>query len=67
MRRKKRLLTRLIGVQDIFGIGRDLADDDVDALSDDQKAQLAKLRESATSIGIQTRTDAGDNPYETKR
>lgn len=50
--------------KDIFGVGRDLPKDQVESLSDDQKAQLHKLHESAASIGVQARTDSGQNPYE---
>ena len=44
-------------LQDLFGIGRDLADTDVDALSDDQKMQLERLRESTMRIGLDDRVE----------
>lgn len=50
--------------QDLFGVGREMADEDVEALSDDQKVQLQKLRASAASIGVQAKVEAGENPYE---
>ncbi|CAN8074095.1 unnamed protein product [Agarophyton chilense] len=51
---------------DFFGLGRDLAEKEVEALNDDQKAQLERLRASAVSVGVQERTEAGENPYKEK-
>lgn len=36
--------------KDIFGVGRDLSDDTIESLSDEQKEQLERLRDSATQI-----------------
>lgn len=49
---------------DLFGIGRDLADKEVEEMTEDQKAQLQKLHASAVSIGVQEKAEAGENPYE---
>lgn len=48
----------------MFGVGRDLAESQIDSMSEEQKMQLKKLQESASSIGVQMKTEAGDNPYE---
>lgn len=51
-------LTAFGGSQDILGIGRDLADDAMEALSDDQKEQLDRLRASAMRVASQQDKDA---------
>lgn len=51
-------------IQDLFGVGRDLADGTIESLSDDQRMQLQKLQESARSINLQSKVAAGENPYE---
>lgn len=48
----------------MFGVGRDLADSELESLNDEQKIQLQKLQESATSLGVQSKTEQGSNPYE---
>lgn len=52
--------------QDVFGLGRDLPEKQVENLTDDQKIQLQKLHASAVSIGVQTRADASTNPVQDK-
>lgn len=45
-------------LQDIFGLGRDLQEEHVENLTDDQKLQLQKLQESAVSVGEELRSES---------
>lgn len=51
-------------MKDLFGLGRDLPDSEVEAMSDEQRTQLNRLHESSRSIGVEQRTESGQNPYE---